>query len=231
VLDLRDVVRVHVSSSGDTVRAVDGVSMSVQPGEVVALYGPSGSGKTTLLQLAAALLQPNAGSISFDGRDVAALTADAAAQYRMNDLGIVRQHVRLFPGLSAADNAALKLMAGTMTVREARRTVTPLLKSLGLAKRLDHQANELSMGEQQRVMIARALSTKPRLILADEPTGNLDLERGAQALELLTAACRERGTGMLLVTHDPQAARFADRVEALRDGQLVDFDPAAFVLG
>lgn len=225
MLELRDVVKHYPAVGGEPVRAVDGVSMTVSRGELVALYGPSGSGKSTLLLLIAALLRADAGTIDFEGRDLSSLSARAAAAYRMNDIGIVRQNVELVAGLSALDNAALKLAGGRMRVRDAERQVGPLLKRLGLESRFKHRPDQLSMGERQRVMIARALSTAPRLLLADEPTGSLDSRRGRDVLGLLADVCHERGVGMLLVTHDPQAAAYADRVEALQDGRLVKYEP------
>lgn len=206
-------------------RAVDGVSLSVSTGEFVALYGPSGSGKTTLLMLVAALLRPDAGAVLLDGRDISALSDRDAARYRLQDLGFVRQSLNLMPGASALDNAALKLMGTDIGSREARRRVLPLLGRLGLEPRRRHRAEQLSMGERQRVMIARALSTDPKLLLADEPTGSLDTERGRQVLALIAETCRERDVAVLLVTHDPQAAAFADRVYVLRDGRLADREP------
>jgi putative ABC transport system ATP-binding protein len=224
-LELRGLVKHFPSLSGPPVKAVDGVSLSVAGGEFVALYGPSGSGKTTLLMLVAALLRPDAGSVVLGDCNVSELSDREAASYRLHDLGFVRQSLNLIPGANALDNAALKLMGTDIGSREARRRIVPLLDRLGLAERRRHRAEQLSMGERQRVMIARALSTEPKLLLADEPTGSLDTERGRQVLELLVETCRERGVAVVLVTHDPQAAAFADRVYALRDGRLTDYQP------
>lgn len=226
MLELCELVKHFPVLSGPPVRAVDGVSLSVDAGEFVALYGPSGSGKTTLLMLIAALLRPDLGSIVLDRRDVSKLSDREAANYRLNDLGFVRQSLNLIPGATALDNAALKLMGTDLGAREARRRIEPVLDRLGLADRVDHRAEQLSMGERQRVMIARALSTEPKLLLADEPTGSLDSERGHQVLSLLAETCRERRVAVVLVTHDPQAATFADRVFALRDGRLAEFEPS-----
>jgi putative ABC transport system ATP-binding protein len=225
VLELRDVVKRYRQGEGPPINAVDGVSLSVSAGELVALYGPSGSGKTTLLMMVAAMLQPDSGSLLFAGREITSLSASAAAHYRMHELGFVRQSLELIPGASALDNAALKLLGKPATAREARRRVAPLLARLGLGERLDHRADQLSMGERQRVMIARALSTEPKLVLADEPTGNLDSARGRETLALLGELCRELGTAVLLVTHDPEAVAYADRVHTLRDGRLTDERP------
>jgi putative ABC transport system ATP-binding protein len=226
MLELRELVKHFPVVSGQPVRAVDGVSMSVSGGEFVALYGPSGSGKTTLLMLIAALIRPDAGSIVLGDCEVSKLSDREAAHYRLHELGFVRQSLNLIPGANALDNAALKLMGTDVGSREARRRIAPLLERLGLAERSTHRAEQLSMGERQRVMIARALSTEPKLLLADEPTGSLDTERGHQVLSLIAQTCRERDVAVLLVTHDPQAAAFADRVYALRDGRLVDHEPS-----
>ena len=225
MLELSGLVKHFPVASAAPVRAVDGVSLSVAEGEFVALYGPSGSGKSTLLMLIAALLRPDAGSVVVDGRDVSELDERQAAQYRLHQLGFVRQSLNLMPGASALDNAALKLMGADIGSRQARRRIEPLLARLGLAERVRHRTEQLSMGERQRVMIARALSMDPSLLLADEPTGSLDTERGAQVLALLAETCRERRIAVVLVTHDPQAAAFADRVYALRDGQLAEHEP------
>jgi putative ABC transport system ATP-binding protein len=225
VLELREIVKHYRIGEGEPVRAVDGVSLTVKEGELVALYGPSGSGKTTLLLLIAALLAPDSGAVVLDGCEISALSDQEAARYRLRELGFVRQTLNLVGGIDAIDNAALKLMGIGMRARRAREAVTPLLDTLGLEDRLRHRPEQLSMGERQRVMIARALSTDPKLVLADEPTGSLDSRRGREVLELLTGVCRQRGLTVVLVTHDPQVAAYADRVCALRDGQLVDHEP------
>jgi putative ABC transport system ATP-binding protein len=225
MLELRDLVKHYRSGDGEVVRAVDGVSMSIPAGELVALYGPSGSGKTTMLMLIAALLHPDAGEVLMDGRDISGLSDADAARYRLHELGFVRQSLNLVPGVSALDNAALKLLGVDIGAREAHRRVMPLLERLGLGQRVKHRTEQLSMGERQRVMIARALSTEPKLLLADEPTGSLDSARSREVLGLLTEVCRERDVAVLLVTHDPQAARYADRVHALHDGRLVEYEP------
>lgn len=225
MLELRALVKHFPAGSGMPVRAVDGVSLTVSGGEFVALYGPSGSGKTTLLMLIAALLRPDAGSVLLDERDICGLSDSQAARYRLHELGFVRQTLNLIPGATALDNAALKLMGTDLGAREARRRIVPLLERLGMSERGAHRAEQLSMGERQRVMIARALSTEPKLLLADEPTGSLDSTRGREVLELLAETCRERDVAVVLVTHDPQAASFADRVFALRDGRLAEREP------
>src|SRR5580704_1160201 len=223
MLELRELVKHYLSVGAETVHAVDGVSLQVQAGEMVALYGPSGSGKTTLLLMVATLLEPTSGAILIGGRDVSGLSEREASHFRLSELGFIRQNFDLLPGVSAIDNAVLKLLK-TLRWREAQREITPLLERLGLGERLRHRAETLSMGERQRVMIARALSTGPRLLLADEPTGSLDTQRGREVLELLRELCREQGVAVVLVSHDPMAAHYADRVYSLRDGHLSDYE-------
>jgi putative ABC transport system ATP-binding protein len=223
MLELRDLTKHYPAAGDEPVRAVDGVSLTVAPGEMVALYGPSGSGKTTLLLMIATLLQPTAGTVLIGGRDVSLLSEREASDFRLSELGFIRQNFDLLPGVSAVDNAVLKLL-GKMRWSQAQRQVTPLLEELGLGERLRHNAETLSMGERQRVMIARALSTEPSLLLADEPTGSLDTQRSHEVLELLQGLCRERGVATVLVSHDPMAAGYADRVLALRDGRLSDYE-------
>jgi putative ABC transport system ATP-binding protein len=220
-LELRGLVK-HYRGGQEPVRAVDGVTLAVAPGELVALYGPSGSGKSTLLMLAAALLAPDAGEVLFGGRDVARLTGRAAAEYRRREVGLVSQEFHLVPGASALDNALIKLPVLGLSLREARARAMPWLERVGLAARAHHTPEQLSMGERQRVTIARALAGEPRLLLADEPTGNLDTRRTHEVLGLLRDICRERAMPGLLVTHDPDAVAFADRVHTLRDGRLAD---------
>jgi putative ABC transport system ATP-binding protein len=229
MLDLRDLLKHYPAVGGEPVLAVNGVSLHVRPGEMVALYGPSGSGKTTLLLMVATLLEPTSGKVSIAGRDVSSLSEREASHFRLSELGFIRQNFDLLPAVSAIDNAVLKLLK-TVRWREAHRQITPLLERLGLGERLAHRSETLSMGERQRVMIARALSTEPSLLLADEPTGSLDTQRSREVLELLRELCRERNVAVVLVSHDPLAAGYADRVFALRDGKLGDYEadqPAA----
>ncbi len=218
MLELVDLVK-HYQTAGEPVRAVDGVSLAVNKGEMIALYGPSGSGKTTLLLMVAALLAPTRGRVLVAGREVTSLSGREASEFRLTQLGFVRQSFDLMPGVSAIDNAVLKLLA-TSRWREAHRRIQPLMERLGLRERLHHNSETLSMGERQRVMIARALSTEPSLLLADEPTGSLDSARSVEVLALLRELARERAVTILLVSHDPLAAGYADRVLTLRDGRL-----------
>lgn len=218
-LQLRELVK-HYQADIETVRAVDGVSFTVFPGELVALYGPSGSGKTTLLQLAAGLIEPDQGCVLFDGRDISRLGAGERAEYRRRDVGLVFQSFHLIAGATALENAAIKLLGDGSSLRDAKRRANPWLERVGLAARATHRPAQLSMGERQRVAIARALVNEPRLLLADEPTGNLDSERSQEILGLLRDISQERQIPVLLVTHDPEAGCFASCVQTLRDGKL-----------
>jgi putative ABC transport system ATP-binding protein len=219
VLELRDVRKRYEGPGGATIRAVDGVSLTIDAGQLVALYGPSGSGKSTLLMMAAGIARPDAGTVLFDGRDLTALSRAELTRYRRTQLGFVFQSFRLTPGLTAIDNAALKLLTGAMRRREARRRVAPLLDRLGIGARAEHRVDALSHGERQRVAIARALANEPRLLLADEPTGSLDFATGETVMALMLELNREAGTTLVLVAHDPALAGRCDqqlRIEAGR---------------
>ncbi len=220
-LELCNVVK-RYEGGGETVNAVDSVSLSVAPGEFVSLYGPSGSGKTTLLMMAATIKQPDSGSITFGGRELTGLTKRESAHFRLETVGIVFQSFHLMQGASALDNASLKLFGLNLRLCEAHDMARPWLERLGLGHRLEHRPSEMSMGERQRVAIARALANKPRVLLADEPTGNLDSRRSREVLGLLGEICTEENIPVVLVTHDPQATVFVTRVHTLRDGALSD---------
>jgi putative ABC transport system ATP-binding protein len=223
VLELRDLVKHYRVGDGEPILAVDGVSMSVAAGEFVALYGPSGSGKTTLLELIAGLSLPDSGSVLVDGHEVSSMSRREGDEYRLRRLGIIGQPHNLIPGARALENASVKLWLSNK--REARVTIESLLERLGLGERMLHRTEQLSMGERQRVLIARALATDPKLVLADEPTGTLDTQRTREVLGLLRELCQERGAAIVLATHDPQAAAFADQVHELRDGHLAEYRP------
>lgn len=219
VLRLREVTK-HYAAGGQRIQAVDRVSLDIAGGELVALFGPSGSGKSTLLQICAAVLQPDSGSVIVGERDITTLRARDAADYRMHELGYVRQQIELLDGANAVQNAAMRLYGAGLSRREAHRRVLPLLDTLGLGDRLKHRPDQLSMGERQRVMIARALSTSPSVLLADEPTGALDSQRKHEVLALLRQMTHDRKTATLLVTHDAHALEYADRAFVLEDGAL-----------
>jgi len=223
-LELVRVIK-HYRAATEEVRAVDGVSLTIAPGEMVALHGPSGSGKTTLLLLIAALLGPERGVVRYEGRDLASFSEDEKSDYLLRDVGFIYQNGHLMPRVSAVENASIKLVLGGVGFGEAHSRAVPWLERVGLGDRLERTPEELSGGERQRVAIARALAGEPRLILADEPTGNLDSARSRQVVELLRSIARERETAVLLVTHDSEAAAVADRHCSLRDGRLTDGHP------
>jgi putative ABC transport system ATP-binding protein len=225
-LELEAVVR-HYRGAGEEVRAVDGVDLAIEPGEMVALHGPSGSGKTTLLLLIARLLEPDSGVVRFAGRDLATLSEPEACEYLLRDVGFVYQSPHLMGRVPALENAAMKLLLGGVAPREAHARALRWLDRVGLAGAAGRTPEELSGGERQRVAVARALTGEPGLILADEPTGNLDTARSAEIVELLRSLAHERGAAVLLVTHDIEAASVADRRCTLRDGRLSESIPEA----
>jgi putative ABC transport system ATP-binding protein len=203
-----------------TVDALRGVNLAVQPGELVAVMGPSGSGKSTLMHLLAALDKPTSGTISIAGQDVGSLSDRAVTLLRRKHIGFVFQFFNLLPMLSAEENVALPLtIAGE---KPDPKFFEDLLERTGLTPRRKHRPSELSGGQQQRVAIARALVSQPTVVFADEPTGNLDSQTGAEILELLRASAKELGQTMVMVTHDAKAAEIADRVLFLADGQIVE---------
>jgi putative ABC transport system ATP-binding protein len=221
MLELDGVVK-HYRGAGEKVRAVDGVSLSVEPGEMIALLGPSGSGKTTLLLLIAALLQPEQGTIHYDGRDLSLLSESQVSDYLLRDIGFIYQNYHLMPRVSAIENASIKLVLGGVGMRKAQARASPWLQRVGLGDCFARTPSELSGGERQRVAIARALAGEPRLIIADEPTGNLDSGRSEEIITLLRSIAHERGAAVLIATHDSEAAALADRRCTLRDGKLYD---------
>ncbi len=217
-LELQEIVK-HFRA-GEVVRAVDGVSLRVEPGELVALYGPSGSGKTTLLSIAGAFISPDTGKVRFAGRAVTDFTAKERALYQRREVGLVQQRFHLNAGSTAIDNAAVKLLADRVSLEEARRRAIPWLERVGLGERLHHTPDRLSGGEGQRVVLARALVNGPRLVLADEPTAHLDRRRSREMLALLAQIAHEHSVAVMVVTHDPEAAAVADRTHTLTDGKL-----------
>jgi putative ABC transport system ATP-binding protein len=218
IVRIRDL-RMQLGSGGAPVTILDGVDLDVAPREVVAITGPSGSGKSTLLGLIAGLDRPTSGSIVVDGVDVAGLDEDRLARLRRDTIGYVFQSFHLIPTLTAVENVAVPLeLAG---VADALEQAGRLLDGVGLAGRAHHYPVQLSGGEQQRVALARAVSLRPPLLLADEPTGNLDSATGAAIITLLLTLNRESASTLLLVTHDPALAAHADRIVTLRDGRVV----------
>ena len=204
-----------------TVDALQGVDLAVRAGEFVAIMGPSGSGKSTLLHLAGGLDSPSDGEITMGGRRLAHLHDDEVTVLRRRHVGLVFQFFNLLPTLTAAENVALPLLIDGRPRAEIAPRVDALLGMVGLAGRRDHRPDQLSGGEQQRVAIARALVTRPAVVLADEPTGNLDRAAGREVLALLRRACDDERQTIVMVTHDALAAAIADRVILLQDGRIV----------
>jgi putative ABC transport system ATP-binding protein len=224
MLALERVVK-HYQAGGEQIRAVDGVTLAVAAGEMVALQGPSGSGKTTLLLLAAGLVKPDAGGVTFDGQNVGRFSDDEVAEYLQRDVGFIYQSFHLMARTSVLENAAMKLVLAGVGMREAQGLALPWLERLGLGGRLGHTPEQLSAGERQRVAIARALAGEPKLILADEPTGNLDSARSEELVTVLGELTRDGNAGVLLVTHDRDVAAAAERCYLIRDGRLRDEEP------
>ena len=205
-----------------TVTALDGIDLTIEPSEIVALVGPSGSGKTTLLQLLGALDRPTAGHVYFEGRDLNALGDANLTELRLRAFGFVFQTFNLIPTLTALENVEAKLAPTGLPKDEVRRRAAMLLDDVGLFERADHLPSQLSGGEQQRVAIARALVAEPRVVLADEPTGNLDSRTGADVVDLLTALSEKRRQTVVLVTHDAEIAAKAHRSVPMQDGRLLE---------
>jgi putative ABC transport system ATP-binding protein len=212
------------ASGGRAVSVLSDVSLEIPARQFVAVAGPSGSGKSTLLGLVAGLDRPTAGSITVGGVEITRLSEDALARFRLDTIGYIFQSFHLVPTLTAAENVAVPLeLAGE---RDALGRARELLAELGLGDRADHYPVQLSGGEQQRVAVARAVARRPPLLLADEPTGNLDSATGKQIIELIVGLNRTLGSTLVLVTHDPALAAHADRLVTLRDGRVVTDDPS-----
>jgi putative ABC transport system ATP-binding protein len=203
------------------INALQSVDLSIEPGEFVALEGPSGSGKTTLLQLLGALDRPSSGHVFFEGRDLAELRDGDLAELRLRSFGFVFQQFNLIPTLTALENVEAKLAPTGVSRVGSRQQAEAMLAEVGLADRATHLPSHLSGGEQQRVAIARALSVEPRVILADEPTGNLDTSTGTEIVEMLASLAADRGTTVIVATHDIGLAGRAQRRLAMRDGRLL----------
>jgi ABC-type lipoprotein export system ATPase subunit len=221
VLEVRGVSRSY-RRGGSEVHALRDASFAVESGGSVAIMGPSGSGKTTLLNIIAGLDAPTVGEVVVAGQRLRDLAPDAATAFRRRHIGFVFQFFNLLPTMSARDNVALPLMAERLPRREVEVRTTEMLEAVGLVQRADHRPSELSGGEQQRVAIARALAMRPQLLLADEPTGNLDSAAGDETLTLLRRANESFGLSIVMVTHSYTAAAAMDRVLVIRDGVIAE---------
>ena len=217
----KNLVR-HYPMGDSLIRAVDGLSLSIERGEFVALLGQSGSGKSTLLNLIAGLDRPTSGAVIVHGRDLAKLSSEELAHYRRNDVGMVFQAFHLIPSMTITENVELPMRFAEVDRDERAQRGRESLERVGLGKRLDHRPSQLSGGEQQRVSLARALANRPRLLLADEPTGNLDSRTGEDILNLIRDISLSMGMTVIMVTHERALAeRFAQRFIFLADGKLV----------
>lgn len=221
-----DVVRIENASKtyrmGELeIHALDHVSLSIEEGEFTALVGPSGSGKTTLLQMIGCLDKPDSGSVAIRGQDVTRASANERADLRRDMIGFIFQFFALVPVLSAYENVELPLLLGGVPAEERRARATAMLEAVGVADRADNRPDQLSGGQQQRVAIARALAPRPLLVLADEPTANLDTANGKQMMEIMRHLNAETGTAFVFATHDPRVVAFARRVVEMRDGRIV----------
>lgn len=222
VLELQGIERTYSTAAGD-LRVLQGTDLRIAPGELVGLVGPSGSGKSTLLHTAGLLERPEGGSIFLDGIDCLKLNDTGRTGIRRKKIGFVYQFHHLLPEFNAIDNIAMPLMIAGVKKGKARDKAASLLAEMGLEERAFHQPGQLSGGEQQRVAIARALANDPRLVIADEPTGNLDPATTERVFATLIKMVREEGAGVLVATHNLALTRHMDRVLTLEDGKLVDY--------
>jgi putative ABC transport system ATP-binding protein len=220
VVKIDNATRVYRVGQVET-QALRGVNLSIDSGEFTALVGPSGSGKTTLLQLIGCLDQPTSGSVWVDGKNVTRLNRNQRADMRRGHIGFIFQFFALIPTLTAYENVEMPLLMNGHTPKERRERVLELLKAVDLAERAKNRPDQLSGGQQQRVAIARALAPKPALILADEPTANLDTANGKQVMEIMEKLNKETGVTFVFATHDPRVIKYAHRVVTLRDGLIV----------
>jgi len=221
VIQLQEVTRVYRIGEVET-RALRGVTMQVEEGEFTALVGPSGSGKTTMLQLIGCLDRPTTGKVYINGKDVTKFNPNQRADLRRGTIGFVFQYFALIPGLTAYENIELPLLLIGEKASARRQRVNELLTAVGLSERAHHRPDQMSGGEQQRVAIARALSTHPVLVLADEPTANLDSKNGRQVMEIMQRLNQQTGTTFVFATHDPRVFEFARRMIEMEDGRLAN---------
>jgi putative ABC transport system ATP-binding protein len=221
VAKLTDVKRTYKIGEVET-RALQGVSLTIESGEFTALVGPSGSGKTTLLQLIGCLDQPTSGKVVINGRETTGLSRNQRADLRKGTIGFVFQFFALIPTLTAYENVEMPLLLNGKTPAQRKQRVMELLAAIDMTDRAHHRPDQLSGGQQQRVAVARALATNPTMILADEPTANLDTENGEQVMGIMQKLNEETGTTFVFATHDPRVIKYAKRVVTLQDGLIVD---------
>ena len=220
IIEVENVTKVYKIGEVET-RALDGVSIKIKDGEFTAIVGPSGSGKTTLLQLIGCLDKPDSGVVKIGGQDVTRLKTNPRADLRREKIGFIFQFFALIPVLTAYENVELPLLLNNVKAKERQERAMGLLEAVGLADRAGHRPDQMSGGEQQRVAIARALASEPLLVLADEPTANLDTANGAQAMGIMQRLNQETGTAFIFATHDPRVMSYAQRVIELQDGKVI----------
>ena len=221
VIQLDNITKSYTIGEVET-RAVNGVSLAIEAGEFTALVWPSGSGKTTTLQLMGCLDKPDSGAVLINGEDVTRFSANKRADLRREEIGFIFQFFALVPVLSAYENVELPLLLNGVGSKERQETVSSMLDAVGLSDRANHRPDQLSGGQQQRVAIARALASGPALILADEPTANLDTANGEQAMDIMQRLNEETGTAFIFATHDPRVMSYAKRVVTMVDGKIID---------
>ena len=219
-IELENAVKTYQIGEVET-HALNGVSLTFAEGEFTALVGPSGSGKTTMLQLMGCLDRPNSGTVKINDQDVTKLSKNKRADLRREKIGFIFQFFALIPVLTAYENVELPLLLNNVKAKERQERAMGLLEAVGLVDRAGHRPDQLSGGEQQRVAIARALASGPLLVLADEPTANLDTANGAQAMEIMQRLNQETGTAFIFATHDPRVISYAQRVIELQDGRVI----------
>ena len=218
---LKDVVKVY-SIGTEKLRALDGVSLDIYPGEFACIIGRSGSGKSTLLNMMAGLEKPTKGSIRIAGKQIERMNEGQLVQFRLSNVGFVFQSFNLFATHTALDNVAMPLMYKGVDKRTRTARARKMLTAVGLKTHMRHKPTQMSGGQQQRVGIARALVTQPKILFADEPTGNLDFNTSREILRLIRDICHEKNTTLIMVTHDPEMAQYADRVIRLLDGKVIE---------
>lgn len=219
-LEIKDLKKVYKLGK-ERVTALDGINLTVQKGEIICILGTSGSGKSTLLNMMAGLEKPTKGKILYSGKDVTRFDERRWALFRQKNIGFVFQSYNLIAGLSGIDNVAMPLMFRGMDKERRTRLAKEALKEVGLGNRMKHKPTQMSGGQQQRVGIARAFVTKPKIVFADEPTGNLDSKTTSEVMEIMVNRSREHDQTFVLVTHDTQIARYADRIVTIVDGKIV----------
>jgi putative ABC transport system ATP-binding protein len=221
VVDAKEIKKIYLMGDVE-VHALRGLSIQIKPGEVLSIMGPSGSGKSTLMNTLGCLDRPTSGEYYLDGEAVADLNDDQLADIRNRKVGFVFQSFNLLPRATALSNVELPLRYSSVSGRERRERAKAALEAVGLGDRIHHRPNELSGGQQQRVAMARALINDPAIVMADEPTGNLDTTSGDEIMQLLLKLNEEKGTTLIIVTHDPEVAEFTNRIVTIRDGVVVE---------